>query len=410
MISVSKINYYLFVLIIFSSQFFTPDITFFIGVLGLLIEINFRGIPKRCLSQIRMPFYLLLLGLIFSYQNVSIDIIRDVFYFINPIVIFLFGYLSARRISFQKFIKTLVFLGVLFSFIFIFGHNFNTDYSSIRELRQEEGITSYVVVISLSILIISKIRNLNFFPKPLRNIFLIILALASILAFSRTFLLVFVLCMIFGLGILRFDKKLPLKIIAVITLLLFGAYSVTSFGTDDRSTFIGKLRTSIDEISIQDYSDKADINSNWRGYEAYKGIEQIQKGSLPEIILGQGFGALTPLGVEIQLGEKEFSEIPKFHNGFITILLKTGILGLIIYSLFFLRLIFSNLNKKSLNYEQDIAINFSAAFSIVLLLTTFVIAGWLNQAAMIPLILGLGFFLNSQKLIEHQIESYNEEE
>lgn len=397
MISISRINFYLFFLIIVSSYFFIAEITFLIAVVGVLVHFNFLSIKYKYINQIKLPIFLVLIGLIFSYQNRYIDVVRDVFYFVNPIFIFLFGYLSARRIPFNKFLKTFLILGGLLALYFVLGFNFELINSSVNEIRKEEGIASYVTVISFSLLVILQIRRVHYFKLFIERVLLFLTGLASVLAFSRTFILVFATCLVFGLGFVKFNKVLPLRILAIVFIVLISFTSITFLeNSNKRASFLGKLSSSLTEISIQDYKRESDINRNWRGYESFMGLKQISAGTLGEIVLGQGFGALAPLGITIKLGGQEFSEIPKFHNGYITILLKTGFLGLLVYIVFIGRIFFSNLKKVGINFNQNLAINLSAAFAIILLLTTFIISGWLNQTVMVPIILCFGYFLSIQ--------------
>lgn len=397
MISISRINFYLFFLTIISSYFFVVEITFLIAVVGVLVHFNFLSLKKEHIDRIKLPFYLVLIGLIFSYQNRFIDILRDLFYFVNPIIIFLFGYLSASRIPFNNFLKTFLILGGFLALYFVLGFNFELVNSSVNEIKKEEGIASYVTVISFSVLVILQIRKVHYFKVFMERLLLFLTGLASVLAFSRTFILVFGICLVFGLGFVKLNRVLPLRILAIALIVLTSFASITFLeSSNKRGSFIGKLNSSLTEISVQDYRSESDINTNWRGYESFMGLKQISAGSLGEIILGQGFGALAPLGITIKLGGKEFTEIPIFHNGYITIILKTGFLGLFIYILFLGRILISNVKRSSTNFKKNLAINLSAAFAIILFLTTFIISGWLNQTVMVPIILCFGYFLNIQ--------------
>ena len=338
MIAVKKIIFYLFVGLVLSSFFLDPTITFAMGVVGIWIGSTSNKFPVEAVKQLALPLLLLAVGLIFSFQNAPKDVFRDVFFFLNPIVIFLFGSICARYIPLIKLLRTFVYLGLVFAIIYIANHNFSSSYDSVANFREEEGNTSYVVVVSLGILLISIIKKLKLFRKNKTLFFIPILSAAFVIASSRTFLLVLIICVVSGLGYLRLNNKFILRGLGLFVVLAIGVSALVSIGNTDRKTFLGKLTTSLEEITIENKSSKQDINSNWRGYEGYRGVLQYQKGNIYEWIFGQGFGALTPLGITIKLGDQEFDTIPKFHNGYVHVLLKTGILGLAIYIVFFIKI------------------------------------------------------------------------
>ena len=188
-------------------------------------------------------------------------------------------------------------------------------------------------------------------------------------------------------------------------------FALVNFQVEDRSSFMGKLLNSVDEVAISDYNDLGEINNNWRGFEAFMGWEQINRGNFLEWIVGQGFGKSTPIGLEIQLGEEYFTEIPYFHNGYITLILKTGIIGLLIYIGFFVRLSIKNL-KEEFIYSDDYEIckNIITGLAITLLLTTFIISGWLNKSTLAPVIFSLGYFISAKENIKDFYEEENIED
>lgn len=402
MISVKKIVLFLFLLLGFCSFFSSQEICFAISVIGMILSLKFSNynIDIKILIS---PLSLIFIGLVFSFQNPEYLVFKDVFYFLSPILIFMFGQSYSLHFSIHDFLKHIIFLSLILGFLFLINVNNPENYTSISKMKEEQGVPSYFTIIAFIMIILSvKHRVIKFNFKLL--ILLIFLSIISILSFSRTFLLSFMLMFIVGYGYLRFNKFFLFKFLLVS--LIFGLvyFYVLSLGVTDRTTFIGKISTSLSEISLSDYSTSAEISHNWRGFEAFKGFEQYKKGNQIQYIIGQGFGQTAPLGIFMPLGDSVFSEIPKFHNGYITILLKTGILGLLIYFLFFFNLAIVNLKDNSIFDNNLFITNFLAGLSIVILVSTFVISGWLNKTSMIPFIFSLGYFYQL-KIRTHRFSS-----
>ena len=281
------------------------------------------------------PLILILLGLINSYHNDVYLVIRDFYYFGSSIIVFYFGYSSGLRLSLKKLMKVIVQLGFLLALIYLVKFLMEKDIESFYQIRQQLGTASYLIIISLILLILSEKYSIEIFPKRIRNGLLVYFTAISILALSRTFLLVFIVLLICGLGLLSFNKYFIRNILVIICTVLIGWWSLSRIDGMEPYSFIGKLQSSLDEVTIQDYNPKQEIIYSWRGVEAYKGMQEFKAGSLIEKVVGHGFGKSADIGFEMTLDGKVFTSISKFHNGYISILLKTGILGVIVYFLFF---------------------------------------------------------------------------
>jgi hypothetical protein len=106
------------------------------------------------------------------------------------------------------------------------------------------------------------------------------------------------------------------------------------------TTFFSKITHSLNEMVIKKYDSTFEIMHNWRGYEGFLGFSKFYEGNFFEILFGQGFGAVvyTPNWIFDSL-ENGLGILPFFHNGFITILLKSGIVGLFFFFAFFYKII-----------------------------------------------------------------------
>lgn len=205
--------------------------------------------------------------------------------------------------------------------------------------------------------------------------------------------------LIAGYGVLQPNKFFTLKIMTLGLLLLAVYVALFAVESNNRYSFLGKLQASAEEVTIANYASQEDINANWRGFESYLGWNQIKKGKIPQWIVGQGFGQSVPIGFEMTLGGSQLTSLPKFHNGFITILLKTGVLGIILYCIFFMRIIISSLKSYNTTIPETINSRLTAGLAIVIFSTTLVISGWLNGAGLMSSILALGYLINNRNFL-----------
>ncbi|MEJ2437362.1 MAG: hypothetical protein P8Y35_05085 [Sulfurovaceae bacterium] len=134
----------------------------------------------------------------------------------------------------------------------------------------------------------------------------------------------------------------------------------------------------------------------WRGYETYHCYLAFKNdGGIKQKIFGYGFGKSANLGFEMKLAGNLFRKISVFHNGYMNILLKTGILGLLLYLLYWLLIIMSN--HKFLLYgdnEQLIIGSLLIATAFSLLFMTLVFGGWLNNSINAPFVILMGMLYN----------------
>jgi len=127
--------------------------------------------------------------------------------------------------------------------------------------------------------------------------------------------------------------------------LLIGGFLILTSVVDSKSdltfqnSIIYKLVNSFREIRIRDLSDYGEINTYYRGYEAYRGWVTFTEGNVIEKIFGFGYGKLVNLNASVFLDGKYWTAVPWIHNGFFFILVKEGLLGILLSLLFFIYLL-----------------------------------------------------------------------
>ncbi|MEJ2499501.1 MAG: hypothetical protein P8Y46_09375 [Sulfurovaceae bacterium] len=267
-----------------------------------------------------------------DFENSTRDILRDIAYYLNPIFLLAFSFIMAYKIkNLGEVFLIVIILGVLFAIIHLVCVAYDPSYLFTKYMFRDRALSSYIVPLALAILLINRKYIFYKIDTFLFWIFLILLLSSFILNFLRTF-------------------------IAIIAIFLW----------------------------------------YWRGYETYHCYLAFKNdGGIKQKIFGYGFGKSANLGFEMKLAGNLFRKISVFHNGYMNILLKTGILGLLLYLLYWLLIIMSN--HKFLLYgdnEQLIIGSLLIATAFSLLFMTLVFGGWLNNSINAPFVILMGMLYN----------------
>ena len=95
-----------------------------------------------------------------------------------------------------------------------------------------------------------------------------------------------------------------------------------------------------------------DFNDNYRSYENIRTIEQLI--SEERLTIGEGIGSQVDLKQKVFLGDMQLRYISILHNGYMTVILKSGLIGLFIYLFsiffFFRKNTYDNLMLQNINY------------------------------------------------------------
>lgn len=172
----------------------------------------------------------------------------------------------------------------------------------------------------------------------------IILSLGSligfVLSFSRTSILIFLILIFF-----TFKNRMGsvLKwgcILGLVVLYMCVAYPQIV------EQFIIKFASSKKEISSNTSSWTSGlITNNWRGYEIYCAKKKFEGGSIFTKIIGWGYGTfIDAFGYEKLVTTEK--GLPYLHNGYYTVLIKSGIIGIFNMIVFYASSILTVLRKK----------------------------------------------------------------
>lgn len=272
------------------------------------------------------------------------SLIRDIFYFITPIIYIYIG--SYFYIIYKERVnvyRSIIIIGVYKAAIFVWNALIMGGISQtidVNVFRMESG--GYVICTSLALIIMAIDTERKLIKNNIiKTISILICLVALIISFSRNEF-VFILCsfMIILLRQTKIKQSTVIKSFVIFTFILI-VLSVTYrfIPSELIDGFMNKLLRSFEEISTQgDWSRYSTIQKNWRGYEVYCAQQLIESHSIANLVLGQGLGKMIYLlGITMDLNGELFSELPIIHNGYYMILVKVGIVGLLMYCMMILK-------------------------------------------------------------------------
>lgn len=321
------------------------------------------------------------------------DVFKDFWYFLNPIFLFLFGFLIADYINNEKkLIWVVICTGLFFSISYLleYVNQLSMGVASYKEIRDEIGKSSYISVIAFSLIWIVY-PNSGRYCKLFLILTSLVIGVSIYFTFSRTMWFMFFTCLLLiNFKILQRDLKSKIYYSSIaISLLFFFVFVIKD------TAFYDKFVSTFSEISSKQNWTLVDINERWRAYESFRAFQVYGQGSVLQIAFGYGAGYLLDLKVLIELGDKGFRYIPVLHNGFAFLLLKSGFFGLFSYCLFFFVNGRETLALRNIFYKNSIL-----CLLLILLITTYVISGLYNKSSLSQTTILLGI------LISLSIKSY----
>lgn len=373
------------ILLVYFTSTYSIELSFIFACFTLFISISSVINRDIVIGSLFLTF-ILIIGLVSTTLSNYIlrDIIKDVVYFVRPIVLLLATYFCVKRIKSTEYVFNVVVAVSLFfalKHLFIVLININ-NIDSYVYLRGLGGKQNHIEFVGLVFLFFTP--YVDAFKKQ-RKLITFVILLSFILYLSRT---MFILLFVFFLahkGYMFLNKKLlkGIFIFSIIAIVL--GVIISSVDTDRNSTglkaFIYKTQNSFSEVfesidTKEIVNDRRELWEHWRAYEAKKAIEQMDKTGLKAWLIGMGLGAQVDLETYVYLDEEKFYEVPSIHNGFVNVIFKTGVFGFVFYVLFIL-LVFVNNQKFKFTRSSNLVISkLLLATSIYMLYNSFVITGF----------------------------------
>jgi hypothetical protein len=330
-------------------------------------------------------------GLFFKYAIYFV--IRDITYILKPIFGLILGYQLFYNKTKNPF-QFIAYAGVAIASYHLFSVVWGIVIEgarNVREIRDEAGFFNDFQVYTLIILLFHNQFQLNF-TKQKTRIFICILALSSFFYLARTNFIQFVLLFMAMKGWLVLNKKSLIILSSSLVVCVLGYIAVYNYNPKRNGNGIDEFLYKIKNAPIEAFSTKInredwkDFHDNYRSYENVRTIEQISRNGT--LLFGEGMGSQVDLKQKVYLGDMELRNISILHNGYMTVLLKSGILGLLLLfgSVFFFF-------KKFKSYsELDSKINLIfIGTGVFLVFSNWVFMGFYNPVDTKSLLIGFLF-------------------
>ncbi len=370
-----------------------PYVFLAVTALAILLMVSGGRIERRLLPLLLPIMLLILVGIINAGDNPLFEVTKDIYYVGKTIVALSLGYILARYLKdFRSLCRILIIAAAVSALSHIVEVIVNYgEETSIFDLRADEIRGSFISVVGLAALVI--LWNKKAYVSTSRALYYFAFAICSlslILSFSRTFVLLFIVMLVVLKGWAAIKPKNIIRIAISVAVLVIAIFALSStIGNGQQKSFAGKVLHSLSEITFENYTNKRDINLNWRGFESYRALVDYAGGGAVQKLVGQGLGSTVDLGFYMKLGESYFRYIPILHNGYMYVLVKFGLVGMaiILFWLFSTIRYGSARNTVGVCSGELFARRLLAALGWSFLLSTFVVSGIFNGSMFPALIL-----------------------
>lgn len=281
----------------------------------------------------------------FFYEYKRYEVLRDVAYMLKPIIGLILGYQLCRD-HLKRPMNILVNSGIglaiahvgilVFSVVFLHIRN-------LEDLRLYGGFFSDFEVYALIFLLFHDKFGVQVSRR--KYWFSVALLFFSIgMYFARTNFIQLVFLFMAMKGYFVLNTRSIRVIVTSVIIIGVGYTAVYLYNPARKGSTIEAFLYKVKNTPIEPFKAKVDINNwkdfndNYRSYETILTLRQAKEKGTRAIIMGQGMGSSVDLKKKVWLQSSYMRYIPFLHNGFMTVLLKSGILGdiLLILSIVFL--------------------------------------------------------------------------
>jgi hypothetical protein len=329
---------------------------------------------------------------------------KDAWYVSNAVVIITVGFVLARLVDgTERGLRAFVIGGVLVALGHLMWFALHPQLLTFKAttIRAISGTGYYAAGLACLLLLLHWGR----WREDLRlsgwagGAALLLCGLSVVLSFSRTLTIVMLIGALAASGFFarREWLRVGLLLAALFVGLLVLRETVDTTSAEAKNSFVGKLARSLDELRPTERMSVKEINDNWRGYEAARAVATWRSGNAAQLLFGQGFGAQVDLGMFQNLTRNPRDAvryIPIFHNGYVYVLVKTGLAGLALYVAALLVLYLQG--RRHARSEVPARRRHGRllqACALVFAFTTWVVAGAFNKFDLFAFLLMTGFLL-----------------
>lgn len=395
-ITVNKELYYQFffsfcVIIPFFNNYELSFISWLVA-LGLTFKKSY-SIPFLRYVSYFIFIFLLALVVGFFYQHKIYFIIRDITYLLKPILGLFLGYQFFSD-QIKKPFKFLLFAGLAMAILHLTLVGYGIVFQgakSVAKIREYGGYFNDYEIYAFILLLFHKKFEIDLSLKKYR-IYFIIMAMSTFFYLARTNFIQLIILFMAMKGWLILNKK-SLAVLGSLILVSILSYSaIYMYNPKRNGDSVDEFLYKIKLIPLEAFATKInrndwkDFHDHYRSYENVRTIEQLSYNN--SILFGEGIGSQVDLKQKVRLGDMDLRYISILHNGYMTILLKTGIPGILLLLgsiLYFFR---------KNNYINELDNNINLLFlgtGLFLLISYWVFMGFYNLLDSKTLLIGFLF-------------------
>lgn len=385
------------------------ELTFLVWTATMILTLR-KSYSKQLLIQVGL--FTIILGLAFFssffHGFANYDYIRDITYLAKPILGLLIGYQLCRN-GLNNPIKTVIYTGVLLAIIHLiivfYGIVF-VGFRNIHQIRNYAGYFSDFEIYAIILILFCEKFGIQF-SKKTKLTFISVLLISSVFYLSRTNFIQFGLLFLAMKGYFVPNKR---NLSVLFTLLFAGllCYSAIVFYNPKRNgkgieAFLYKVKIAPTEpfktkINTEDYKD---FNDNYRSVENINTYKQMENDGTFTVLFGKGLGSKVDLKKDVWLDDTLLRHISILHNGFMTVYLKSGVIG--VFLLFFT--IFLLFRKQATRVPELTNLNYLiTGTALFLFISYWVFMGFYFKADTKAILLGL-IFAFSERIKPKNINS-----
>lgn len=360
------LNKYLFYQLFFAFCVVVPffnsyELSFFCWGIAIILTLKKRF--SRLFSIYLLSFVLIIVIAIltsFFFRYETYFIFRDIAYLLKPIMGLLLGYQFYKE---RLVINPLAFLmkaGIIMASVHLLLVSYGIVFQgaqSVADVRYYGGYLNDYEIYTFIILLFHKEFGVDL-SKKRYYLYLLIFSLSSFFYLSRINFIQFFILFFAVKGWLILNKKTIVLFASLFMISVLSYAAIYQYNPKRNGGATDEFLYKIKLIPFEAFSTKINRN-DWRDfhdhYRSYENVRTIEQLSINNTLLfGEGIGSQVDLKIKLQLNEMFLRQISILHNGFMTILLKSGVVGLlllILSILFFFKKFnaYNNLDK-NINY------------------------------------------------------------
>lgn len=338
------------------------------------------------------------------YDNNLYNKVRDLTYLLKPILGLFIGYNISKEFKLNA-LQYAVKAGVILSFIhllLVFFAILNHRTLSVSEIREHSGYFNDYEPFVLLLLFFSNSFQIRLTQKQ-KLTYILIVGISVFSYLSRTNFLQLILLFLAIKGYFILTTR-SIKVISLTVIIsLIGYFAIYNYNPKRKGSFVDEFLYKVKIIPIEAFKTKInqedwkDFNDNFRSFENIKTFNQITYGGIQPVLTGNGLGSTVDIGRKMYTNDGTIVRYyPALHNAFSTVLLKSGMIGV----LFYLLSIFIIFNKIKTNSKEIFYLNnLIKGAAIFLLLSSWVFMGFYlkldNKSILIGLLIGYREMLNN---------------